>query len=235
MTSSPGPATYAFVPNASMPSVRRSGFQFDACGEDRLELVETKRLPAVRRHDTSVARPGTRSSPGGVEGVGGEPATGRIDARRARPPWRGSRLRGARAHASGDRVPRRARERRRPGRRGGGRPGRVRQGVPRPRPLPRGRAVPPVAAPDRRERGAQPAALRGTPGGDDAARRGDCGLGGRGSVPRGGRPRRASGVPSCSTPSAGSTTATGTSSSTGSCSGSTSRRRPTRSRSGAGP
>ena len=35
----------------------------DACGEDRLELVETKRLPAVRRHATSVARPGTRSAP----------------------------------------------------------------------------------------------------------------------------------------------------------------------------
>ena len=40
-----------------------------------------------------------------------------------------------------------------------------------------------MAAPDRRERGAQPQALRGTPCRNDAARRGDCGLGGRGSVP----------------------------------------------------
>src|SRR6185503_7992350 len=76
------------------------------------------------------------------------------------------------------------------------RAGRVRQGVSRARPVSRGRALSAVAPAHRRERGAQQAPLGRPPGRAGAPRRGG-GLGGRGSVPRGGRAltRSARGAP----------------------------------------
>ena len=71
------------------------------------------------------------------------------------------------------------------GRRGGGRPGRLREGVGGAAPVPPGRAVPAVAAGDRRQRGAHQAAC----GGRRAAwtmRRGRGARRGRGRRPRGG-------------------------------------------------
>src|SRR3954469_18714675 len=120
-------------------------------------------------HRPSLCRPLTRESrppprarlepavPRRCRKSGGEPATRqRGSARRAGAPRRLRRLRGARARTSGHRLP----DRMRPGglgrRRRGGRAGGVRQGVAGAAALPCRRAVPAVAAGDRRQRGAQP-------------------------------------------------------------------------------
>src|SRR6188472_1094710 len=180
-----------------MPSVRRTGFQ----RRSPATLIEgsssTRRLVQRSFITATLAEPrGARLKPRpggnlcgapGVERASGEPATRRGDPRRARQARRDDRLRGARTHAPGNRVPGRPRRRGRSRRRGGGRPGRLRQGLPGAGPVPRGIALPAVAAADRRERGAKSAPVGGSTGRARPAR-GGGGLGGRGSVPRDDRP-----------------------------------------------
>src|SRR5215207_4469517 len=99
------------------------------------------------------------------------------------------RLRAARPRAPGDRLSHRIRHHGLGRRRRGGRAGRVREGVPRPRALPGRCAVPALAAGDRRQRGAQQAPLRGPARALRAAPDRGAPLRRRGPVSGGGAPR----------------------------------------------
>ena len=113
----------------------------------------------------------------------------RSGAHRPRQAGRRRRLRGARAHISGHRLPHRLARRRKRRRRRGGCAGRLRQGVPRALALPHRRAVQAVAAArssrTRRATAAAPPAAASA----RAARVRGGRLGGRGPVPRDGAPR----------------------------------------------
>src|SRR5207302_237527 len=120
---------------------------------------------------------------------GGGPATGGDGARRAGAARRPSRLGDDRAHTPGNRLSNRLRpDGKRRGRRGGC-PGRVREGVPRARPLPARSLVSSLAAADRRERGAQSPPFGRAARAALAARGRPGPPGGRGPVPRGGSAR----------------------------------------------
>src|SRR5205823_8984266 len=111
---------------------------------------------------------------------GGGPSTRRTPARPVRSGWGRPRLRGARPHAPGGCFQGRLRRYRLRRGGGGGRAGRVRQGVAGALALPPRRGVPTLAAEDRRERGAEPPPRR------RAARRARAARGTRGL--RGGGP-----------------------------------------------
>ena len=98
---------------------------------------------------------------GGVQAGGGGPTTRRRRTRRASAARRRGRLRGARAHASGNRLSNRLADHRDDRRSRGGCPRRLRQGIPGARPVPAGAALSAVAARDRRQRGTQPQTLGG--------------------------------------------------------------------------